>query len=140
MKSNCLLFVLLMYTCLVNAQQMQWVEGYDTVVFHHNVNRNAASRDFRGPSRGLMTAGWWAAGQMQDNTVSWKTSPVPEKKATTFAFIGASCVLPSEILIGPSARLSVNGKQVLTFTLGVTKNFVWKEGPYELRYISKRLE
>ena len=77
---------------------------------------------------------------MLKNSLSWKTAPVPEKRPTTFAFIGATCVLPSEMLIGPSARLSVNGKPALTFTLGVTKNYLWREGDYALRYISKRVE
>lgn len=124
----------------ISAQTKQWVEGFDTAVFHYNVNRNAASRDFRGMARGLMTAGWWAEGQMKNNTLSWKTAPVPAKQPTTFSFIGATCVLPYELSRGPLAKLSVNGKYALTFTLGFNKDFVWREGEYELRYISKRVE
>ena len=45
----------------------QWVEGFDKVEFHHNANRNAMSRDFRGMARGYMTAGWWAPGQIKKN-------------------------------------------------------------------------
>jgi sialidase-1 len=118
----------------------QWVEGFDKVEFHHNANRNAMSRDFRGMSRGYMTAGWWAPGQMKKNIVSWRTAPVPAKDATTFTFIGADSILPSELSRGPSAKLTVNGHYALTFTLGFDRNFTWKEGGYELKYLSKRVE
>jgi hypothetical protein len=139
-KNRVLFFALMVSVSNLSAQNKQWVEGYDTVEFHYNVNRNAASRDFRGMSRGLMTAGWWAAGQMKNNILSWKTAPVPAKEPTTFVFIGATSVLPSEILRGPVAKLSVNGKYALSFTLGVNKDYTWKEGDYELKYISKRVE
>lgn len=137
---KCLLVVLIFHFNPISAQNKQWVEGYDTVVFHYNVNRNAASRDFRGMARGLMTAGWWAQGQMKNNILSWKTAPVPQKGPTTFAFIGATSVLPSEILRGPQVKLTVNGNYALTFTLGLNKDRTWKEGDYELKYISKRVE
>lgn len=42
--------------------------------------------------------------------------------------------------VGPAVKLSVNGKYALTFNLGRTHNFSWKEGDYELKYISKRVE
>lgn len=139
-KVQCLVIVFIACISNISAQSKQWVEGFDTVVFHYNVNRNAASRDFRGMARGLMTAGWWAEGQMKNNTLSWKTAPVPAKQPTTFSFIGATCVLPYELSRGPLAKLGVNGKYALTFTLGFNKDFVWREGEYELRYISKRVE
>jgi sialidase-1 len=118
----------------------RWVEGFDQVEFHHNANRSAASRDFRGMAPGYMTAGWWAPGQMKDNSVSWKTAVVPAKQATTFVFIASSSVLPSEFSRGPSARLTINGREALTFTLGCIRDFTWKEGEFQLKYISKRLE
>jgi hypothetical protein len=118
----------------------QWIEGFDTVVFHYNANRMANSRDFRGQSIGFMTAGWWAAGQMEKNYLSWKTAIAPEKKATTFVFIGANSILPSEISRGPLVKLSINGQYALTFSLGYTKDFTWREGDYELKYLSKRVE
>ncbi len=122
------------------AQKKQWVEGFDSVVFHYNANRSAAVRDFRGTARGYMTAGWWAAGQMKKNILSWKTAVVPQKEPTTFAFIGSSSVLPSEFTQGPKVKLLVNGNYALTFTLGSMRDFTWKEGDYELKYISKRVE
>ncbi|HVJ67762.1 MAG TPA: sialidase family protein [Caulifigura sp.] len=118
----------------------QAVEGFDQVVFHHNANRENPTRDFRGMSRGYMTAGWWAPGQLKDNFISWKTAAVPAKKATTFSFIGACSSLPAEFVRGPSARLFVNGQLALTFTLGMPRDFSWKEGEYQLKYVSKRLE
>src|SRR4051812_27948762 len=124
----------------VFAQTTQWVEGFDRVEFHHNANRGAASRDFRGMAVGYMTAGWWAPGQMKENKVSWWTAAVPTVQSTTFAFVGATSVLPSEITRGPAAKLSVNGQYALTFTLGFTRDFTWREGEYELKYISKRIE
>ena len=123
-----------------SADERQWVEGFDKVEFHHNANRGAVARDFRGNAVGYMTAGWWAPGQVKDNRVSWKTAPVPEKAQTTFAFVGASAVLPAEFSRGPSAKLSVNGKEAVTFTIGFQRDFTWKQGDYELKYVSKRLE
>jgi hypothetical protein len=121
-------------------QEKQWVEGFDTVAFHHNANRTAAVRDFRGAARGYMTAGWWAKGQMINNSVSWKTAVVPAKALTSFAFIASSSVLPSEFSRGPKLKLSVNGQYALTFSMGQTRDFTWKEGACELKYISKRVE
>src|SRR5687767_13479792 len=95
----------------------QWVEGFDKVEFHHNGNRSASTRDFRGMARGYMTAAWWSPEQMKTNLLSWKTVMVPEKKPTSFSFIGATSVLPSEFSQGPSAKLSINGKHALTFTI-----------------------
>jgi len=118
----------------------QWVEGFAEVETHHNANRAMPSRDFRGMARGYMTAGWWAPGQMKDNAVSWKTAVVPAKQVTTFAFVGACSPLPEEFARGPEAKLSVNGRHVLTFTLGFTRDFTWKEGAYQLKYLSKRVE
>lgn len=139
LKINMLLALLCVGTMAV-AQPTQQVEGFDTVVFHHNINRGVAVRDFRGLTKGFMTAGWWAKGQMPKNILSWKTAMVPEKKTTTFSFIGASAVLPAEFIVGPSVRLSVNGAYALTFNIGRTHDFTWKEGDYELKYISKRTE
>ena len=82
-------------------EQQQWVEGFDKVEFHHDVGGGASTRDFRGMSRGYMTAAWWAPGQMKENLVSWKTAAVPDKARTTFAFIGMTSVLPSELTRGP---------------------------------------
>jgi sialidase-1 len=123
-----------------SAANRQWVEGFAEVEFHHDANGSTPTRDFRGSSRGYMTAGWWAPGEMKKNYVAWKTAPVPAKKETTFVFIAATSVLPSEFSRGPTAKLSVNGKEVLEFTIGVNQDRVWKQGDYELKYISKRVE
>src|SRR3954451_4726238 len=122
------------------AAKRQWVEGFAEVEFHHDANGSTPTRDFRGPSRGYMTAGWWVPGEMKKNCVAWKTVPVPAKSDTTVVFIAATAVLPSEFSRGPSAKLSVNGKEVLEFTIGVNQDHVWKQGDYELKYISKRVE
>ncbi|HEY0770092.1 MAG TPA: sialidase family protein, partial [Sphingobacteriaceae bacterium] len=139
-KANLLFIIPLFLSAITLGQERQSVEGFDKVVFHYNINRSAQSRDFRGMAPGYMTAGWWADGQMKNNYLSWNTAPVPEKKTTTFHFIGASSVLPSEITNGPVAKLSVNGKQAISFTLSKNRSFTWKEGDYELRFISKRVE
>ncbi|MGB7158812.1 MAG: sialidase family protein [Tepidisphaeraceae bacterium] len=124
-----------------DAKERQWVEGFDKVEFHHNAGGGGGgTRDFRGMARGYMTAGWWAPGQLKDNYVSWKTVEVPEKEQTTFAFIASTSVLPSELSRGPSAKLSINGKDAVTFTLGYNQDRTWKEGEYELKYVSKRVE
>lgn len=122
------------------APATQWVEGFDAIEFHHNANRGSSTRDYRGTSRAYMTAGWWAPGQVADNRVVWRTAIVPTAAPTTFVFVGATSVLPPEISLGPQARLSINGKPALTFTLGVTRDFTWTEGDFSLRYISKRTE
>jgi sialidase-1 len=142
---SCKIFLLLLLLCCTGVgaalgQDRQKVEGFDTVVFHYDANRSMASRDFRGTTPGYMTAGWWAAGQMKQNILSWKTAVVPDKKATSFYFIGASTVLPSEFTRGPQVKLTVNDQYALTFNIGFNRDFTWKEGDYELKYISKRVE
>lgn len=121
-------------------QTVQKVEGFDTVVFHYNANRSWPRNDFRGYTAGYMTAGWWSQTEMKDNKLSWRTAIVPEKKATTFYFIGSSAVVPSEFSRGPKLKLFVNGNYALTFNIGLMRNYTWKEGDYELKYISKREE
>src|SRR4029079_845605 len=116
-------------------EKRQFVEGFADVEFHNGANGSAPTRDFRGNSRGYMTAGWWIPGQANKNYVAWKTAKVPTKKETTFVFVGATSVLPSEFSRGPSAKLSVNGNEVLTFTLGFNQDHTWREGDYELKYI-----
>lgn len=140
MRNSFLFFVLILAPLSAWCQDRQQVEGFDTVVFHYDANRSRAVRDFRGTTKGYMTAGWWAAPQMKKNILSWKTAVVPESKPTTFAFIGASAVLPPEITIGPRVQVTVNGHYALTFTLGRMRDYTWKEGDYELKYISKRVE
>lgn len=135
-----LVLLSLFFTSASLAQSRQQVEGFETVVFHHDANRSGAARDFRGITKGYMTAGWWAQAQMKHNRLSWKTAVVPQKEATTFSFIGASSVLPAEISIGPKVKLSINGKYALTFNLGRTHDFIWREGNYELKYLSRRTE
>jgi hypothetical protein len=44
----------LVHAAEVPGQGMQWVEGLDQVETHHNANRDAPSRDFRGMARGFM--------------------------------------------------------------------------------------
>jgi hypothetical protein len=123
-----------------SAATRQWVEGFGEVEFHHNANGPTPTRDFRGLARGYMTAGWWAPGETKKNFVSWKTAMVPAKQETTLVFVGATSVLPSEFSLGPKAKLSVNGHEALEFTIGVNQDHVWKQGDYELKYISKRVE
>jgi len=139
-KIKYLFFAVIFSATSALAQDKQLAEGFDKVTFHYNVNRSAASRDFRGTTVGYMTAGWWAADQMKKNILSWETAVVPERKATTFEFIGSTCILPADFSIGPKAKVTINGKYALTFTLGRTRNTNWKEGDYELKYISKRVE
>jgi sialidase-1 len=138
MKRTCAMPLVL--TAIAFAQDRQWVEGFDKIEFHHDAARNPNSRDFRGMARGYMTAGWWAPGQMKKNLVSWKTAVVPARQATTFAFVGATSVLPSEISTGPTAEVTVNGRHALKFTLGLHRDFTWREGQYELKYLAKRVE
>ena len=121
------------------AQSPQWAEGFDQADYHHK-GRITSGRDFRGTTRGYFTAAWWSEEQMKSNVLSWKTAAVPAKQATTFAFIGASSILPSEFSRGPQAKLSVNGQYAVTFTIGATRDFTWKEGEFELKYLSKRVE
>jgi sialidase-1 len=139
-RKNYLSIVFVFMCVLASAQDRQQVEGFDTVVFHYNGNRSLATIDYRGNSRGYMTAAWWAPGQAKKNVLSWQTAPVPEKKRTTFSFVGASAPTPAEFSRGPKIKLSVNGQYALTFTIGMLRDFTWKEGEYELKYSSKRVE
>lgn len=136
-----LLITFSMVLCSAIAQvKPQAVEGFSKVEFQYNANSMAPQTDFRGITRGYMTAGWWAKGQMKKNILSWKTGVVPEKEATTFSFIGSSVVIPSEFTVGPKVKLSINGKYALTFNLGRTHNFEWSEGDYKLKFTPKRIE
>lgn len=134
------LFALTFLGAGISAQEKQSVEGFEEIAFHYNANRSSKYIDFRGNQTGYMTAGWWAKGQTEKNILSWKTAIVPEKVQTTFSFIGSSSILPAEITVGPKVRLTVNGNYALTFNIGRTHNFSWKEGEFELKYISKRNE
>lgn len=135
-----LAFAIIGMCTAVLAQEKQKVEGFDQVEFHYDANRSRPQTDFKGSAKGYMTAGWWSKTQMKKNIVSWKTAAAPEKKATTFSFIGSSSVLPAEISLGPEVKLSVNGKYAITFRLGRTHDITWKEGEYELKYSARRTE
>ena len=123
---------------------LQQVEGFDSIVFAHNQQGSGmpfrGGVDFRGQHPGSWTAAWWAPGQMDNNSLIWKTAVCPEKKPTVFSFIGASSSFPPEFAKGPRATLFVNDRYVLTFELGVNRDRNWKEGDVELRYLSKRVE
>lgn len=123
-----------------SGQEMQKAEGFDTVLFHHNGNRSLATLDYRGNTRGYMTAAWWAPGQAKNNVLKWRTAAVSGKKTTAFFFVGASAPTPVEFSRGPQVKLMVNGKYALTFSIGMLRNFVWKEGDYELKYTAQRVE
>lgn len=134
------LAMLLLYCTVATAQQAQRVEGFDTVVYHNNGNRNLTTIDYRGKTLGYMTPAWWTTDRVQKNLLSWRTGVVPEKKTTTFYFIGASAPTPAEFARGPLIKLSVNGKYALTFGIGILRDYTWKEGDFELKYTSKRVE
>lgn len=130
----------LVLPAVLAAQNPQRVEGFAEVVFAHNQDRIRPSMDFRGIAPGFATAGWWAAGQMKDNRLEWRTVICPRQAPTVFAFIGASSATPPEFSQGPRANLFVNGKKALTFELGVSRDRAWRDGAYELRYSSRRVE
>ena len=123
---------------------LQQVEGFDSIVFSHDQQGSGtltrSSIDFRGQHPGGWTAPWWAPGTMTNNTVVWKTAICPDQKRTLFSFIGSSSSTPPEFSKGPRAKLFVNDRYALTFELGVRRDRSWKEGEFELRYISKRVE
>jgi len=135
-----LLFWFITGSTIIFAQEHQSVEGFDKVEFHYNANRSGAVRDFRGTVTGYMTGAWWSESQRKHSILSWKTGVVPKKKPTAFSFIGSSSTLPAELTHGPLVKLNINGKYALTFQIGFTRDFTWKEGGYELKYISKRVE
>lgn len=119
------------------------VEGFQRVIFAHNHHDSATiinTRDFRGVSRGFMTAAWWAPGQMKDNRLEWETAAAPEKKDTVFSFTGASAPLPPNIARGPELKLYVNGEYALTFSIGWLREWAWRGGDYRLRYKPVRNE
>jgi hypothetical protein len=140
MRNIHLAFVVISIATAAYAQDRQCVEGFDKVEFHHHANGSAPTLDFRGAARGYMTAAWWSPAQLKENYVSWNTAVVPEKRPTTFSFIGASSVVPAQFSRGPSARITINGHDAVTFTIGYNQDRTWKQGDYELKYISKRVE
>lgn len=138
-KTLYLFFLAQFFTCTIAFAQQQ-VEGYDTVLFHHNGNRSLATMDFKGKTKGYMTAAWWAPEQMKNNVLRWRTAVIPQKKATVFSFVGASSPVPAQFSRATSIKLTVNGKYALTFFIGVSRDFTWKENGYTLKYFSKRVE
>ena len=118
---------------LLSAEDVQKVVGFASIVFAHNSDHLLPSSDYRGPAIGYATAGWWAPGQMKDNRLVWRTAPCPKSAPTVFSFVGASSPLPPEISRGPRANVFVNDKKAITFDLGMVRDRVWHEGPYELR-------
>jgi sialidase-1 len=136
-----LLLLLALGTGSSFAAAAQLVEGFHEVVFHRAAPRVSRALDFRGMSESFMTGGWFAPGHREGrNILAWRTAPVAVAEETTFVFIAASSALPSEFSRGPQARLSVNGRYALTFSLGFTRNMTWREGGFALRYVSKRIE
>ena len=123
----------------VFGQNTQWIEGFSQVKSHLR-GRIQTGRDFRGSAPGYFTAAWWSPEQLKNNSLSWETGIVPANQQTTFAFIAATSLLPSEYSRGPEAKLLVNGRYALTFTIGFTRDMTWSEGEYQLKYLSKRVE
>lgn len=131
-------FLLLLSNLLLGQQQK--IEGFDSVLYHYNGNRTLSTTDYRGSQTGYMTAAWWAPGQMKHNILKWRTAVIPAKETTVLYFIGASAPTPAEFSIGPQIKLTVNGHYALTFNIGILRDYNWQEGPYKLRYSSKRVE
>ncbi|MCC6391541.1 MAG: exo-alpha-sialidase [Bryobacterales bacterium] len=124
----------------LQAQLPQQVEGFASILEAPGANSRpgVAPLDFRGPARGHMTKPWWTTGP--GGRLKWKTGPVPVKQETEFAFIAASSVLPAELSRGPKARLYVNGTPTVEFETGQTRDRVWRNGDFELRYEARRSE
>lgn len=136
---------LVLWATLCPAADPQLVEGFGRVVFAHNDHASAtvlAGRDFRGRSKGYMTAGWWAPGQVKDNRLEWETAPCPQKANTVFSFIAESSPVPPAIARGPELKLYVNDTYALTFQLGLLRDWEWRGGggAYRLRYRAIRNE
>lgn len=122
------------------AQPAQQVEGFASVVRAPAANSRPGLTplDFRGPAAGHMTKPWWTAGGAE--RLEWKTAPAPSKQDTVFAFTAASSVIPAELTRGPKARLYYNGAPVLEFDIGQSRDRVWTNGEFQLRYESRRAE
>ena len=123
------------------AQPPQVVEGFAKIVFAHNAHESATVQnavDYRGPVRGYMTGAWWAPGQVADNRLEWDTAPAPERQETVFRFLGASAVVPREVVRVPEVKLYVNGEYALTFSIGLQRDYGWRKGEYFLQYKAVR--
>ncbi len=106
------------------AEPKQKVEGFASIVQSPSANSRpgAIPLDFRGPMPGHMTAPWWTRGTK--DRLSWKSATVPAKQDTLFAFIASSSVIPAEFSRGPKAKLYLNGKAIVTFDIGQTRDRV----------------
>lgn len=135
-----MLSAMVMFTCHALAQSPQMVEGFASAINDPGAGSRPTTSpsDFRGPSRGHMTQPWWAKGD--GRRLQWKTAPVPEKRATVFAFTGASSVIPAELTRGPRARLYYNGALAVEFDIGQPRDRVWTLGDFQLRYEARRAE
>lgn len=126
--------------CASSAEPPQRVEGFASLLHSPSANSRpgAIPADFRGPTPGFMTAPWWTTGPHQ--RLRWQTAPAPRKADTEFAFIASTAVVPAEFSRGPKVRLYVNGQAAVTFDTGQSRDRVWKDGAYELRYEARRTE
>ena len=134
-----ILSVLLIASSALAAETAQRVEGFASIVNSPSANSRPGTQpaDFRGPARGFMTPPWWTT---SSEKLQWKTAVAPDKKVTEFSFVGASAVVPAEFSRGPRVRLTLDGKESVTFEIGQTRDRVWKDNGLELRYESRRSE
>ncbi|MEO7650371.1 MAG: sialidase family protein, partial [Bryobacteraceae bacterium] len=122
------------------AQAPQRVEGFASLIHSPSAGSRQGTKplDFRGPASGHMTAPWWTTGPRQ--RLKWRTAAVPEKRPTVCAFTAATSVPPADVAYGPKGTLYFNGKAAVTFDTGQTRDRVWKQDGFELRYESRRSE
>src|SRR6476659_1786911 len=124
----------------LRGQSLQQVEGFASVIHAPGDNSRPGTSpvDFRGPSQGHMTQPWWTTGD--SGRLKWKTAVVLEKRPTVFAFTGASSVIPAELTRGPRARLYFNGNPAVEFDIGQSRDRLWSQGGFQLRYEARRSE
>ena len=138
MKRICAMSLLL--TAIAFAQDGQWVEGFDKVEFHHDAAQKSEqprlSRD--GP--------WVHDGRLvgaradEEEPGFLENRGRPGSTGNHLRLRRRHFCSSLGNLYGPTAELTVNGRHALKFTLGLHRDFTWREGEYELKYVSKRIE
>jgi hypothetical protein len=108
----------------VRGDAIQVVEGFDAIVDFQQ--HEDAYPDYRGEAQS------WRASIDRGTSITWRTSPVPERRQTSFVFTASTSDEEAEFL------LFVDGQYALTFQTGREPGVRnWEGDGYFMTFISK---
>ena len=132
------------------SQTIQRIDGFQKAI----TGTERATLDYRGKVRGwevvYKSIEETASGSAHEkeskiSSIEWETAICSEKLDTEVSFVASSYYLSTTLANPPKAKLSVNGKDVLTFELGVAYRgrndftFKWEQGDFALELMPRRV-